>query len=124
MYKVGMQKKFIAAHHLLGEACPEEKVKHSHHYCLDLEFSGYSLDSQGYLVNIDHLNVMMSEVIAKYRDAYLNELEEFAGLNPSVEHFARILADQFSAHHEANIIHIKVTLWEDDIAWASYEKAL
>ncbi|MFK7825215.1 MAG: 6-pyruvoyl tetrahydropterin synthase family protein [Oligoflexales bacterium] len=124
MYKVGMQKKFIADHHLLGDASPEEKVRHSHHYCVDLEFSGYSLDAQGYLLNIDHLDIMMTEVIAKFKNSYLNELPEFENCNPSIEHFSRILADHFSAHHEANLVHIKVLLWEDDIAWASYEKAL
>ena len=124
MYKVGMQKKFIAAHHLLGDASPEEKVKHSHHYSLDLEFSGYSLDASGYLLNIDNLKIMIDEVVGKYKDAYLNELPEFEGCNPSLEHFARILADHLSVNHEPNLVHIKVLLWEDDIAWVSYEKSL
>jgi 6-pyruvoyltetrahydropterin/6-carboxytetrahydropterin synthase len=43
-------------------------------------------------------------------------------LNPSIEHFARILATSLSERIRAkNISLIKVVLWENDSAWASYE---
>ena len=51
----------------------------------------------------------------------LNEKPEFAGLNPSLEHFARILASTLNERIQApNINALKVLLWENDIAWAAY----
>jgi 6-pyruvoyltetrahydropterin/6-carboxytetrahydropterin synthase len=52
----------------------------------------------------------------------LNDKPEFAGLNPSIEHFSRILAASLSERIQANNISaIKVVLWENDSAWAAYE---
>jgi 6-pyruvoyltetrahydropterin/6-carboxytetrahydropterin synthase len=52
----------------------------------------------------------------------LNDKPEFAGLNPSIEHFARILATSLSERIKAkNISALKVVLWENDSAWAAYE---
>jgi 6-pyruvoyltetrahydropterin/6-carboxytetrahydropterin synthase len=51
----------------------------------------------------------------------LNDCEAFAGLNPSIEHFARILATSLSERIEAkNISTVKVVLWEHESAWAAY----
>ena len=56
-----------------------------------------------------------------YREKMLNDCEAFAGLNPSIEHFARILATSLSDRIKAvNISTLKVVLWENDSAWAAY----
>ena len=56
-----------------------------------------------------------------YKEQMLNEKPEFAGLNPSLEHFARILASTLNERIQApNINALKVLLWENDIAWAAY----
>ena len=63
----------------------------------------------------------LNEIVAYYRDKTLNDLPEFAGLNPSIEHFTRIvcltLAEQLRI---PNIGAITVRIWENDIAWAAY----
>jgi 6-pyruvoyltetrahydropterin/6-carboxytetrahydropterin synthase len=52
----------------------------------------------------------------------LNDKPEFAGLNPSIEHFARILATSLSERIGAeNISTIRIVLWENDSAWAACE---
>jgi 6-pyruvoyltetrahydropterin/6-carboxytetrahydropterin synthase len=52
----------------------------------------------------------------------LNDRPEFANLNPSIEHFSRILATSLSERIKAeNITSLKVVLWENDSAWAAYE---
>jgi 6-pyruvoyltetrahydropterin/6-carboxytetrahydropterin synthase len=49
-------------------------------------------------------------------------LPEFAGLNPSIEHFARILATALNERLRAlRLAGLKVVLWENDSAWTSYE---
>jgi 6-pyruvoyltetrahydropterin/6-carboxytetrahydropterin synthase len=56
-----------------------------------------------------------------YQEQMLNEKPEFEGLNPSIEHFARILTETLNERIDApNITKLKVVLWENEIAWASY----
>jgi 6-pyruvoyltetrahydropterin/6-carboxytetrahydropterin synthase len=51
----------------------------------------------------------------------LNDYPEFEGLNPSIEHFSRILCQSLAAHIQAeNLAAVTVRLWENEIAWAAY----
>jgi 6-pyruvoyltetrahydropterin/6-carboxytetrahydropterin synthase len=64
----------------------------------------------------------LDEIVNYYKEQMLNEKPEFAGLNPSIENFARILATSLSERIKAkNISEIKVVLWENESAWAAYE---
>jgi 6-pyruvoyltetrahydropterin/6-carboxytetrahydropterin synthase len=65
-----------------------------------------------------HLN----KVIGIYNEQMLNERPEFADLNPSIEHFARILATSLSERIKAeNVSSVKVVLWENETAWAAFQ---
>ena len=64
----------------------------------------------------------LDEIIDHYKEQMLNELPEFAGLNPSIEHFARILATALNERLRAlRLAGLKVVLWENNSAWTSYE---
>lgn len=122
MYSLGVLREFIARHFLIGGDWGPENYPNSHHYTLELQLSGEELDGHGYLVDIVDVEKQLDEIVDYYREQMLNEKPEFAGLNPSIEHFARILATTFSERIEANNIRaIKVVLWENDSAWAAYE---
>jgi 6-pyruvoyltetrahydropterin/6-carboxytetrahydropterin synthase len=57
-----------------------------------------------------------------YKEEMLNEKPEFAGLNPSIEHFARLVATSLNERiRAANITALKVVLWENEGAWSAYE---
>lgn len=121
MYQVAVRRDFIAQHYLIGGDWGAENQKHSHHYVLELELSGKTLDRHGYLVDIVEIERLLGQQVAYYRDHCLNDLPEFAGLNPSIEHFARILCEALSAGIEAaNIARCTVRLWETDDAWSAY----
>jgi 6-pyruvoyltetrahydropterin/6-carboxytetrahydropterin synthase len=81
------------------------------------------LDRHGFLLDIDAINGMLDGLVDRYRDRTLNELPEFDGLNPSVEHFARILSDQLVVT-APNVDRLEVTVWEDDAASAAYRRTL
>lgn len=84
--------------------------------------SGSELDQHGYLVDILDVEKNLDEIVNYYKDQMLNDKPEFAGLNPSIEHFSRILATSLSERIKAeNITLLKVVLWENDAAWAAYE---
>ncbi|NPV77833.1 MAG: 6-carboxytetrahydropterin synthase [Anaerolineae bacterium] len=122
MHSVAVRRDFVAQHYLIGGDWGAENFKHSHHYILELELTGRTLDQHGYLVDIVEIETNLEKQVAYYRDRTLNELPEFAGLNPSVEHFSRILCQALSAAIQAeNLAKIKVKLWENDQAWASFE---
>lgn len=122
MYTVAVQREFIARHYLVGGDWGPENETHAHHYRVELQLHGEMLDQHGYLVDIVEIERALDSLAAYYRDRILNDLPEFAGLNPSIEHFSRIICQALSAHIQAgNINAITVKLWENEIAWASYQ---
>jgi len=121
MYTVAVKRDFIAQHFLVGGDWGAENEEHSHHYQIELQLSGSELDQHGYLVDIVDIEMNLEETVARYREQLLNELIEFKGINPSIEHFARILCYQLSRRIPAeNVSAITVQLWENEIAWTSF----
>jgi len=121
MYTLGVRRDFIARHFLIGGDWGAENYPNSHHYVLELQLEGRELDQHGYLVDIVDVEKHLDEVVNHYREQMLNDKPEFAGLNPSLEHFARILATSLSGRIKAdNISALKVVLWENESAWAAY----
>jgi 6-pyruvoyltetrahydropterin/6-carboxytetrahydropterin synthase len=121
MYTLGVRREFIARHFLIGGDWGPENFPNSHHYILELQLEGSELNQHGYLVDIVDVEKNLDEVVNYYKEQMLNEKPEFAGLNPSIEHFSRILCITLSEKITANNISgIKVVLWENASAWAAY----
>lgn len=121
MYTLGVRREFIARHFLIGGDWGPENFPNSHHYLLELQLEGSELDQHGYLVDIVDVEKHLNDVVGYYKDQMLNEKPEFVGLNPSIEHFARILATTLNERIQAkNISALKVVLWEHENAWAAY----
>jgi 6-pyruvoyltetrahydropterin/6-carboxytetrahydropterin synthase len=123
MYTIAVQRDFIARHYLIGGDWGPENHLHSHHYQVEVRLQGAALDRHGYLVDIVDIEQSLDALVATFRDQTLNELPDFAGLNPSIEHFARIFCQAFSARIQAgNIAVVAVKIWENAIAWAEYRQ--
>lgn len=121
MYTVAVKKDFIAQHYLIGGDWGKENALHSHHFVAELRLHGERLDRHGYLVDITEIEAAFEEILETYRDRTLNDLPGFAGLNPSIEHFSRILCFAFNERIAApNISVITLKLWETPEAWASF----
>jgi 6-pyruvoyltetrahydropterin/6-carboxytetrahydropterin synthase len=121
MYTLGVRRDFIARHFLIGGDWGAENHPNSHHYILELRLEGSELDQHGYLCDIVDVEKHLDQVVGLYSEQMLNERPEFADLNPSIEHFARILATSLNKRiNEENITTLKVVLWENDSAWAAY----
>ena len=121
MYTLAVRRDFIARHFLIGGDWGPENFPNSHHYVLELRLKGEQLDEHGYLVDIVDVEKHLEEIVNYYKEQMLNDKPEFAGLNPSIENFARILATALSERIQAgNISVLKVVLWENESAWASY----
>ena len=121
MYTLAVRRNFIARHFLIGGDWGPENNPNSHHYILELRLKGPELDQHGYLCDIVDVENHLDEIVTYYKEQMLNEKPEFGGLNPSIEHFARILATTLNERIQApNITALKVVLWENEIAWAAY----
>jgi 6-pyruvoyltetrahydropterin/6-carboxytetrahydropterin synthase len=125
MYTTAVRRDFVAQHYLIGGEWGAENEKHSHHYQVEVQLMGESLDRHGYLVDIVDITGVLDELTSQLRDKTLNDLPDFAQLNPSIEHLARIFCRSFIQRlHAPNISQVRVQIWENDIAWSSYEQAL
>lgn len=122
MYTLAVQRDFTAQHFLIGGDWGAENEWHSHHYRLEIQLAGAELDRHGYLVDIVQVEALLEGIVTRYRDKTLNDLPEFEGLNPSIEHFCRIVCTNFSDNLDApNISAVRVQIWENQIAWAAFQ---
>lgn len=129
MYTVAVTRDFIAQHFLIGGDWGPENQLHSHHYVLELQLEGPTLDHHGYLVDIVDIEANLETLVAQYRDRTLNDLPAFnpggVPINPSIEHFSRILCRALAERITAETLGaVTVKLWENEIAWASYRQTL
>jgi 6-pyruvoyltetrahydropterin/6-carboxytetrahydropterin synthase len=121
MYTLAVRRRFIARHALIGGDWGRENFPNSHRYLLELQLRGKNLDQHGFLVDIVDVESHLDSLLERYRDQLLNDLPEFTGLNPSLEHFVRILALAVNERLTTRSLdRLKVVLWEDDAAWASF----
>ncbi|MBK8988414.1 MAG: 6-carboxytetrahydropterin synthase [Chloroflexi bacterium] len=125
MYTVAVKRNFVAQHFLIGGDWGAENQWHSHPYQVEVQLSGSTLDQHGYLVDIIDIETNLDALVAYFRDKTLNDLPEFTGLNPSIEHFSRIFCQAMAGRIQApNLNRITTKIWETDIAWASWEQNL
>ncbi len=125
MYRLSIRRDFVARHFLIGGDWGPENELHAHAYRLQVTLEGENLDEHGYLVDILELEETVDGLVSSFRDQILNDQPPFAGLNPSLEHFARILCRSLLERLEIPALTaLEVRLWEDRIAWASYRQEL
>jgi 6-pyruvoyltetrahydropterin/6-carboxytetrahydropterin synthase len=120
-FTVGLLRSFVAQHFLIGGDWGRENQPHAHPYRLEAVFEGAALDRHGYLLDIAEVEPRLDAVVERYRDRMLNELPEFGGENPSLERFARIIAERLAADLPAGAVTaVAVKLWESDQAFATF----
>lgn len=133
MYTVAMRRDFVAQHYLVGGDWGKENEWHSHRYGVELRLEGDRLDDHGFLVDLVDVEARVAAQVARFRDRTLNDDAAFAGLNPSVEHFARVLAEAIAGGGDRGagdalaapgLVALTVTVWEDDRAYASFRHEL
>ena len=125
MYTISVKRDFTAYHYLVGGNWGPENERHAHQYSVHIELEGYELNRHGYLIDIVEIDRIFDTLVRRYEKCTLNELKEFNDLNPSIENFASIVWHQFVSALEAeNIKAVKVTIWENEIACASYRQEI
>jgi 6-pyruvoyltetrahydropterin/6-carboxytetrahydropterin synthase len=123
-YTVGVIRDFIASHFLIGGDWGRENEPHAHHYRMEAIFAGDTLDRHAYLLDIAVVKEHLDRLVERYRDRSLNALAEVEGRNPSLELFARLLAEGLArtlvpALPPRCLASLTVKLWENDEAFAT-----
>jgi 6-pyruvoyltetrahydropterin/6-carboxytetrahydropterin synthase len=122
MYRLCLQREFIARHRLVGGDWGAENSPHPHTYRVEWELRSPGLDGHGFLVDLVEVERSLGSAVERYRDALLNDLPEFGESNPSVERFAKALWDRLAPTLPPPV-RCAVRLWENESAWAGYEPA-
>jgi 6-pyruvoyltetrahydropterin/6-carboxytetrahydropterin synthase len=122
MYQLAICRDFIAQHYLVGGDWGAENQRHSHHYRIEIRIEHERLDKHGYLVDIVDLENALSVLIERFKDVTLNDLSEFDGLNPSLEHFARIIYEGLQSRLDFGEQKLTVKLWENERDGAAYRE--
>jgi len=123
MYTVAVRRDFIAQHRLVGGDWGPENDPHAHRYVMEARCYGEQLDRHEYLLDICDLESRLDDLVGYFRDADLNSLPEFENLNPSIEHFARIICRELGKKiNTAALSALSVRIWENEAAWAEYRE--
>ena len=118
MYTVAVKTDFSAQHFLVGGDWGVENQKHTHHYEIEVLTEGDRLNEHGYLLDITVVKSELNRVTSYFLGNTLNELPEFHGINPSIEHLARIIHEMlFGRISDVRITTTQVKVWEDADAW-------
>lgn len=125
MYSTTVLTDFVAQHYLTVPNPGPEGEPHSHHFEVELTFRGPELNEYDYLVDIDDAREALASLVDRYRDQLLNDLPEFEGYNPSVERFARVIFDRVTdIVTDETVTELRVTIWEDETAAATYDSTV
>jgi 6-pyruvoyltetrahydropterin/6-carboxytetrahydropterin synthase len=125
MYTLAVQRSFEALHFLVGGDWGDENHLHTHAYRLEIALEAFSLDQHGYCVDVVAVNAALDGLMSRFAGRVLNEDPAFLELNPSIEHFSRIALEALEPALAApNLAAAIVTIWESDIARASFRREL
>jgi 6-pyruvoyltetrahydropterin/6-carboxytetrahydropterin synthase len=121
MYRIGIRRRLTAYHQLIGGEFGPEGATHAHDYLVEVSLEGPTLDRHGFLFDIAALERSVDQLLKRYEGQSLNALPGFEGLNPTLERFARDVAQRLEPQlRGGGPMRLSVKIWEHESAWASH----
>ena len=112
MYKIIETFKFVSCHNFI-DAFGIATGSHGHDWNVKITAITDSLNEMGQVIEYKTLRELVQEEIDKFDQKYLNEMEEFKGMNPTEEIIAALLHQVFSEKiNNGNIKISEVEIWE------------
>ena len=125
VYRVAVRRNFEAWHRLIGGDWGSENRLHEHPYRVEVVLEGTRLNEHGYLVDITAIEAALDAILARIEGSTLNELPEFAGLNPSIERLAELFCQSLLAEIAVPALSaVSVKVFESGTAWAACRREL
>ena len=120
-YTLSTQREIRSRHYLVGGDFGAENRPHAHRYRIEVQVAGQELDQHGFLLDLVALEGHLDALLGEYAGKTLNALPAFAGLNPSLEHFCRILGRSLAERLDPlPWSALSIRIWEDQAGWAMY----
>ena len=132
MYSLTVRDHIMIAHSFRGEIFGPAQRVHGATYLVDACFQRAELDADGLVVDIGLAIDTLKAVLAEFNFRNLDDEPALQGRNTTTEFMARVIFDRMAAAIRdgrlgaggQGLQHLKITLHESHIAWASYEGAL
>ena len=125
MSAVEVRDHIMIAHSFRGELFGPAQALHGATFVVDVAFFRDELTEDGVVVDIGRAGEALRAVVAELSYRNLDDEAGLAGLNPTTEALARVvaarLAERMGGH---GLDGLTVTLHESHVAWASYERPL
>ena len=116
MYEITVEDTFDAAHCIRGYSGNCSNL-HGHTYKVAVVFRLTELDDNGISLDFRKAKAALRAVLGGFDHKYLNDLPEFAQINPSAENLARVVFR--SVKNEMPELH-RVQVWETPTSSVSY----
>jgi len=114
MYELSVDSHFDAAHRLEGYDGACARV-HGHTWRVTVTVEAHEIDNLGLSLDFKHIAAALDKAVGRFDHRILNDLEEFAGENPTAERISRLLFDRLSGKLNAETVRVdSVTVWEGD----------
>ena len=118
MYKVSILADFSSAHMLRGYKGKCENL-HGHNWKVEVFVYSKKLDKLGMVIDFKDLKKAVYSVLEELDHKNLNDLKYFKKVNPTSENIAEYIYDRVqSIEYRVQ----KVTVWESDVARATYTR--
>ncbi|MFV8825291.1 6-pyruvoyl trahydropterin synthase family protein [Thauera sp. WH-2] len=132
MYSLTVRDHIMIAHSFRGEIFGPAQRVHGATYLVDACFQRAELDADGLVVDIGLASDTLKAVLTEFNFRNLDDEPALQGRNTTTEFMARVIFDRMAAAIRdgrlgaggQGLQHLKITLHESHIAWASYEGAL
>jgi 6-pyruvoyl-tetrahydropterin synthase len=132
VFGVTVRDHVMIAHSFRGDVFGPAQRLHGATYVVDATFRRAELDADGLVVDIGRAAEVLHGVLGELAYRNLDDEPAFAGMNPSSEALARVIADRLADRAHAGDLGragqeldgLLVTLRESHVAWASYERPL
>ena len=122
MYELTVDTHFSAAHSLKGYAGDCARL-HGHTWSASVTVEVKTLDELGLSIDFKDIAAVLDEIVARFDHRTLNDLDEFAGMNPTSENLARLLFELLYGRIAKDGIRVvSVTIGESERCRDTYRK--
>ncbi len=126
MFAVAVRARFSASHSIKVGAGPREapharEAPHEHDWTVEVEVGAETLDRHGLVIDFRRVERLLTECLAEFDGALLDELRDFADSNPTAENVARTIFGKLDARLPQDRCTLRrVTVWETPTCSATY----
>ncbi len=125
VYEVSKEFVFSAAHQIRMHGGKCERL-HGHNWRVRVYACASALDRIGMVVDFADLQVIVSELCARFDHRNVNEIPPFTEVNTTAENLARFFFEEanrrLAAAHGGRVSVSRVDVWENDGSLASYRE--